>query len=249
MRLPWRFEWCQRAKILLVPPVRIDTVFLDAGGVLVWPNWVRIARAFTDAGHPVDARALAAADPFVRKALDDAALVRASTDEGRGWSFFSRVLAEAGVTLSIDTPSSALAEVEAYHRAHNIWEDVPAFVRPALAELRQNGYKLVVVSNANGTLRRVFDRLGLTRLVDVMVDSAEEGFEKPDRRLFEIALARAGAVPDRTVHVGDFYNIDVVGGRAAGLIPVLVDQANLYGDADCARIRSVADLPALMTTL
>ena len=75
-----------------------------------------------------------------------------------------------------------------------------------------------------------------------IIDSHDEGIEKPDPRLFEIALERSGATRETTIHVGDIYQIDVVGARAAGLRGVLLDQAGLYPGADCPRVRSLADL-------
>ena len=226
----------------------IDTICLDAGGTLVWPNWARVADALAAQGIAVDAAALAAADPRVRRSLDERHLIAASTDQSRAWSFFDDVLTIAGVTLTPDA-RRALAYVEEYQRTSNIWEYVPAFVAPTLVELRSRGYKLVVVSNANGTVKRAFQRVGLFDLVDVIVDSAEEGFEKPDRRLFDAALRIAGAEHSRALHVGDIYHIDVAGARAAGLTPVLVDEADLYANADCHRIRSIAELPGLLNRI
>jgi putative hydrolase of the HAD superfamily len=123
---------------------------------------------------------------------------------------------------------------------------VPDGVRPALAALRAKGFRLVVLSNANGTLRRMFTRLNLASAVDVLFDSCEEGVEKPDPRFFRLALERVGATADRTVHVGDLFHVDVVGARAAGIRPVLLDVADLYHDADCLRVQS---LPALVDAL
>src|SRR5439155_25487451 len=102
--------------------------------------------------------------------------------------------------------------------------------------------RLVVVSNANGTLRTAFDRLGLTGLVDLVLDSHDEGIEKPDPRLFHRAIERAGARAESTVHVGDLYHVDVVGARAAGLRAVLVDAAWLYEECDCPRVRTLHEL-------
>ena len=36
--------------------------------------------------------------------------------------------------------------------------------------------------------------------------------------------------------------MDVVGARAAGVRPVLLDEAGLYPDADCPRVRSLVEL-------
>ena len=226
----------------------IDTICLDAGGTLVWPNWARVADALAAEGIAVDVALLAAADPRVRRSLDERHLIAASTDQNRGWSFFTDVLTMAGVEL---TPGAhrALSHIEEYQRTSNIWEHVPEFVVPTLAELRQRGYTLVVVSNANGTVQRAFRRVGLLDLVDFIVDSADVGFEKPDRRLFDEALRLAGTDHSHALHVGDMYYIDVAGARAAGLTPVLVDEANLYVVADCHRIRSIAELPELLSAI
>jgi FMN phosphatase YigB (HAD superfamily) len=119
---------------------------------------------------------------------------------------------------------------------------VPADVFPTLAALRARGLKLTVVSNANGKLRVLFERLLLDGCVDCVLDSHDEGIEKPDPRFFEIALARSGARRETTIHVGDIYQIDIVGARAAGLRGVLLDAAGLYPEADCPRVRSLGEL-------
>ena len=223
----------------------LETVFLDAGGVLIFPSWTRISDALARRRVLVDPAALAAAEPHAKKQIDTGEVIRATNDTTRGWAYFNLVLTCAGVTLT-EATAEALAELHEYHQAHNLWESVPADVPDALAALRARGLRLVVVSNANGTLHRAFDRLGLTPRVDVVLDSFVEGIEKPDPRFFEIALARSGASAPTTIHVGDIYHVDVVGARAAGLRPVLVDSAGLYPDADCPRIARLAELPALL---
>jgi len=113
---------------------------------------------------------------------------------------------------------------------------------PALEALGARGLQLVVVSNANGTLRVHMDRLGLTARFDHVLDSADEGVEKPDPRFFEIALEKSGARRETTIHVGDLYYVDVMGAQSAGLRGVLLDEANLRPDADCPRVCSLDDL-------
>ena len=221
------------------PP--IDTLFLDAGGVLVFPNWRRISETLAARGVAVTPDALAAAEPLAKRELDVQNLVRHSNDAQRGWSYFNLVLRHAGVALS-DATDAALVELHAYHSSHNLWELVPEHVPHALQRLRARVSRMVVVSNANGRLHVVMERLGLARYFDVMLDSQLEGVEKPDPRLFQIALERCGGRAESTLHVGDFYWIDVMGARAAGLRAVLVDSAGLYPDADCPRIQSLAQL-------
>jgi putative hydrolase of the HAD superfamily len=225
----------------------IETVFLDAGGVLVYPNWKRVSAALAARGVRVDKDVLARAEPLAKKSLDVASTINATNDNGRGWLYFNLVLEHAGVPLSPAT-DAALAELHDYHAAENLWETVPAGVPEALAGLRALGLRLVVVSNANGRLRHLFTRLDLADLVDVMFDSFEEGVEKPDPALFQIALERSGGEAATTVHVGDLYHVDVIGARAAGLIAVLLDTADLYAGCDCPRIRTLGELATLVST-
>jgi len=76
----------------------------------------------------------------------------------------------------------------------------------------------------------------------VILDSADEGVEKPDPRFFEIALARSSATRETTIHVGDLYYVDVIGARNAGLRGVLLDEADLRPAADCPRVRTLHEL-------
>jgi HAD superfamily hydrolase (TIGR01509 family) len=224
----------------------IQTVFLDAGGVLVNPNWSRVSDALSRHGVDVSSAILAAAEPRAKKRLDTGDTIKATNDQQRGWTYFNLVLTEAGIPLSSAT-AAALTELHAYHQTHNLWETVPDEVLPALAALRAAGLRLVVLSNANGTLHRAFDRLGLTTSFDVIFDSHNEGVEKPDPRFFQIALERSGADAATTVHVGDLYHVDVAGARAAGLTPVLLDVGGLYPDCDCLRVSSLTELVGALT--
>ena len=221
--------------------MQIRTVLLDAGGVLVYTNWSRVSETLARHGVAVPAAALADAEPRAKKRLDVGETIQATNDQQRGWTYFNLVLTEAGIELSTAT-ADALAELHAYHQTSNLWETVPDEVRPALATLRRRGHRLVVVSNANGKLRHLFERVGLIDAVDALFDSCDEGVEKPDPRVFNIALERTFSTSETTIHVGDLYHVDVVGARAAGIQPVLLDVAGLYKGCDCPRVRSLDGL-------
>ena len=226
----------------------LKTVFLDAGGVLIFPNWWRISDALSAHGVVVAPEALAAAEPHAKRHLDHTRTIQATNDEKRGWLYFNLILEQAGVTPDERT-QAALAELHAYHQQSNLWEYMPGDVLPALRALRALDLQLVVVSNANGTVGALAQRLGITECVECVLDSFVEKVEKPDPRFFEIALARSGAQRESTIHVGDLYEVDVVGARAAGIEPVLLDAASLYPDADCRRVQSLEELVKLAASL
>ncbi|MEO8361937.1 MAG: HAD family hydrolase [Vicinamibacteria bacterium] len=223
----------------------IETVFLDAGGVLVHPNFDRVADVLLAHGVATTGQALRDAEPLAKRDLEDPAFIKSSDDDSRGLAYFAAVLRRAGIVLD-DRVKAALTVLRTYHSIHNLWEVVPEDVVPFLRKLRACGYKLVVVSNANGTLHTHFDRLDLTRYFDAVFDSFVEKVEKPDPRFFEIALERSGSRKETTVHVGDFYEIDVVGARRAGLQAILLDPTDLHTDRDCVRVRSLTALATLL---
>lgn len=221
-------------------PTRFRTVFLDAGGVLVYPNWQRAADTLARHGVSVEPAALAAAEPAVKRSLDVAPTVRATNDSQRGFLYFDLILRGAGIDRS-DATDAAMAELKAFNDLEGAWDEVFPDTMATLVRLREAGLRIVIVSNSNGTVRHLFQRIGLAPHVDLLIDSHEERVEKPNPRLFEIALERSGADRKATIHCGDLYEIDVVGARAAGLPAVLIDTAGIYGEVDCPRVRSLTE--------
>ena len=64
-------------------------------------------------------------------------------------------------------------------------------------------YKIGVIANQiPGTASRLEEH-GVLKFIDLVIASAEEGLEKPDRRIFELALSRANCKPENAVMVGD----------------------------------------------
>jgi putative hydrolase of the HAD superfamily len=226
----------------------IELLSLDAGGVLVFPNFERISDTFKRHGIDVSPDALRAADPHGRFAVDTADRVAVTNDADRGSMHFRIMLERAGVPP--DAPiQPVLAELWAYHSEHNLWEYVPPYVRPAIERLAATGVPLAIGSNANGIIHRVFERAGLRHYFSVICDSHLEGVEKPDRRFFEILVARGGSRPETTLHVGDLFHVDVAGARSAGLQAMLFDPHDLYAAYDVPRLKRLDELATLIACL
>ncbi len=109
---------------------------------------------------------------------------------------------------------------EAFGRSDH-WTYYPDVV-PTLKELRRRGVKVGVISNWSTRLRVISRELGLEELVDFVLISAEFGAGKPDPRIFEAALDRAGVDPEDSLHAGDSVHDDVIGARGVGIRPVFV---------------------------
>jgi putative hydrolase of the HAD superfamily len=117
---------------------------------------------------------------------------------------------------------------------------VPA-TRDALDRLRAAGLRLGVVSNSDGRVEEALEAAGLRDRFDVVLDSALVGVEKPDPAIFRAALAALGVAPAEALYVGDLYEVDVVGARAAGMQAALLATGEAPG-ADCRRFESLVAL-------
>ncbi|MCK1816266.1 HAD family hydrolase [Streptomyces sp. XM4011] len=98
------------------------------------------------------------------------------------------------------------------HMEPDAWQPYPD-TRTVLAALRERGVRVAVVSNIGWDLRPVFREHGLDRFVNAYALSFEHHAVKPEPRLFRIACAELGLVPQHTVMVGDDARAD--GGAAA----------------------------------
>lgn len=115
-------------------------------------------------------------------------------------------------------------------------------VVPTLEALRTAGFRLAIVSNRSQPFRERVEALGLLDHVDLILAAGEVGWYKPDPRILEHAAARFDLRPEQVLYVGDNYQADVMGARAAGMTPVLYDPRELYQEIESIRIRSMSEL-------
>jgi len=222
--------------------VNLRAIFFDAGNTLLRMNYADIAAALGRHGVSATAADVQRAEWLARVRLDTEVLAHASSTESRDTHlrYLRYILAGLGVT-----DEATIDAVDAWRRAYNLpvglWNTADPDAAPALDAVRAAGVRSAVISNSNGTIRSLMERLGLIDKLDFVIDSGEEGVEKPNRRIFEIALARAGARAEDAAYIGDLYSIDVRGARGAGIRPVLLDPGHCWGARDCDVAPSVLD--------
>jgi putative hydrolase of the HAD superfamily len=222
--------------------VSLRAIFFDAGNTLLRMNYADIADALGRLGVTATAADVQRAEWTARVRLDTAVLVNARSTESRDTHlrYLRYILEGLGVT-----DERTIEAVDGWRRAYNLpvglWNTADPDAAPALEAVRAAGIRSAVISNSNGTIRSLMERLGLIDKLDFVIDSGEEGVEKPDPRIFEIALARAGTKPEQTAYIGDLYSIDVRGARGAGIRPVLLDPGRCWGPRDCDTAVSVLD--------
>ena len=98
-------------------------------------------------------------------------------------------------------------------------------------------YKLGIIANQIPGAEKRLEEMGIRRYFDVIVSSAEEGVAKPDPRIFNIALIRAGCTPEQAIMIGDRIDNDIVPAKQMGMKTVWIRQGvgrywNIQGDCE-----------------
>src|SRR5687768_702008 len=223
-------------------------VIFDAGNTLIWLDHPFIVELLREHGVETSVEALMAAEYHAKLRLDELVRSRApGGDRVRGETFFGEIFQR--IALPEDRIPSVAQRLWARHAERNLWCNVRERTAETLEELRRRGYRLAVISNADGRAESVLEAAGLLPHLEFVIDSALVGVEKPDPRIFHMACERLGVAPEDAVYVGDIYEIDVAGARAAGMRAILVDPLWRWGDYDCERIRAIHELPALLESV
>jgi HAD superfamily hydrolase (TIGR01509 family) len=229
---------------------RLDAVLLDAGGTLVRLDFEWMSDMLATLGHAVDTAALRRAEVEGRRRYDASGGRPLAPDDphpalgsaGDINAYFGGMLEAAGV------PPGLLGAAGAAMHARQA-EPVGLWARPVegaavtLTALRERGLRLAVVSNSDGRAEAHLVHAGVRGGLEFVVDSQIAGFEKPDPRLFRIALERMEVAAEHALYVGDIRSVDEAGALAAGLHVVIIDPYGDYVPPDAPSIPSIGALP------
>jgi putative hydrolase of the HAD superfamily len=230
--------------------VRFRAIFFDAGGTLVHahPSFPQLfADVLARGGFPVGVDAVHGqmdhvSDRFSQAARDEELWTTSPSRSRAFWlSVYERFLRGLGVPQDDGLHETLYREFTDLAN-YALFDDV----LPALSELRARGTRLGVVSNFEEWLERLLEQLGVLEAFHVRIVSGLEGMEKPDPRIYRLALERAGVDAADAAFVGDSPEFDVDPPAALGMFPVLIDRGDLYAGFVGARILRLTDLPDVL---
>ena len=231
-------------------PARPKAVLLDVGGVFLVPSHDVIQGAFARGGVTADEDLLDRAHYAGARAFpaDDVEL-----DWPKRWRDYLD-----GYMTEVGTPDDQREEV--HEHLDNEFADAALWLRElpgardGLRALAATGVRLGIISNADGLIGQRLAELEILQVgpgigvpVECVIDSGAVGVMKPDPRIFHLALDAMGIEAGDAWYVGDMPGIDVVGARAAGLVPVVMDPFEFHLDADYARISSLSALAEVIS--
>ena len=112
-----------------------------------------------------------------------------------------------------------------------------------LHELRARGIRIGVCSDNTAELQfRKLRKLGVGIYMDFIVTSAEAGIEKPDPKIYERALQKAGCAPGECLFIGDVYQKDVLGPEKAGMRALWFNNKNRPAIEGATEIKAFSEI-------
>lgn len=223
------------------PHSDIRAVLFDVGNTLLYPDYAFIRAVL--AQHGIET----SEDALMRTQIDAHAATLKAPGYNRWNLYFSTWLKTAGAPEA-ELPA-ILRTLWERHRQRNLWSRVHPEARSVLETLQNRGYVLGAVSNADGRVVRQLQEVELDGYFATIIDSEVVGVRKPDPEIFRLALKELDLLPQHGCYVGDTYEIDVLGARRVGMMPILLDPFNLSTERQGLRIQTLAQLPSLLQNL
>ncbi|MBI1893606.1 MAG: HAD family hydrolase [Candidatus Rokubacteria bacterium] len=232
-----------------IPLVSVRAVLFDAGNTLLEINYQEIANGLGQGGVEVSSGALRVAEQKARIRLDQDLGSLKSTEAAETFRrYLGYILENAGIAWD-ERAEATWRALRTYNPPVGVWHCQMPQASLVLARLRDEGLVVGCISNSNGSVAQALEQAGLASHLDFILDSGIVGIEKPDPRIFQLALDTAGLGPEEVVFVGDLYSIDVVGAKRAGLKAILLDPLGLWPHNDCLKCRDLVEAASLATRM
>ncbi len=217
-------------------------LLFDAGGTLVFPDQAFLAQQAQVQGLQITPEQLFAGGCHLIHDLD--CEIRA---QGRLPNFWPHGYTYALFTrLGVDG-SRAEAIVQAAqerNRQKSLWTLTFPWVAETLSHLATEGYRMSIISNADGRVAQTLSDMGLADYFERIFDSTIVGVEKPHPAIFELALRELNLQPEAALYIGDVFYIDVWGANQVGLGAVHLDPLGLYAEWPGIHLPNIGHLPA-----
>lgn len=157
--------------------------------------------------------------------------------------YFRKLFTLSGVPeRALETVSR---RVQREHAEEHLWTYALPGTGDVLEALKAKGYRVGVISNADGRMEGALQRAGVRTHVEFVIDSGLVGVEKPGARIFLAGCEAMELAAEECVYVGDLFQVDYVGARDAGLGAVLLDPLGVHE----ARAETVGELGELQAWL
>jgi putative hydrolase of the HAD superfamily len=224
----------------------IRGVFFDAGNTIVFPDYGIYRAVMSSLGLEASLDDVVTAEAGARSAFDDAVASEPGRNVQGFWPVYYTPFYQALGVRDEEVPVAIERTRAANAVGLGIWQIPVDGLGETMDALRERDLAVGIVSNSDGRLDGRLTDIGIRDHFDFVIDSGVVGVSKPDPAIFGKALEASSLSPSEAAYVGDYYAVDVVGARGAGMKPVLFDPVGAYEKVDCDVMKRFADIIGLV---
>lgn len=218
----------------------VRAVVFDAGNTLVYVDPRRLLDVLGEGHVATDLDRVRRGELAARRRFQERVAEGHKGTEPELWrEYFTGILREGGADDA--TLPDVARRLRETHAQRHLWTWVQPGTAEALQALLDGGYRLAVVSNADGRVEGVLRDVGLRDYFEFVLDSEVVGVEKPDPAIFLEACRRLELEPEACLYVGDLFPVDYLGATRTGMEAVLLDPLGL-NSLRAPTVETLADL-------
>jgi len=91
-----------------------------------------------------------------------------------------------------------------------------------LSNLKSNGYKTGLITDCAASIPKIYKDMPIAPFLDVAIFSCAVGIQKPDPRIYQMAIEQLAVRPEDCLYIGDGDDNELTGALEAGMHPVLI---------------------------
>ena len=216
-------------------------LLFDAGGTLVFPDQgflVEIAREYD-----IELNDTQLFNGYY-------SLIHNLDRQANKYGYFSRNPWPNGYTYSLlrtigvqEPKARIIGEIaNRRHEVKSLWTFTFSWVYEILTYLKDEGYRMSVISNSDGRIGQVLKDLALDRYFEEVFASGTLGVEKTDAAIYEIALDRLKISPIDALYIGDVFTVDIKGANLVGMGAIHIDPLGLYASCPGVHLENITCL-------
>lgn len=227
------------------------TLVFDVGGTLLHFDHARMQQVYLNAaqtrGKKLNPARVGAMLEQLESELPTLSRHRALSlqdDMGKNFweEFFAEGFARLGVTADVTDVVAQIREQFMRGEFDVLFDDT----LPALDALKARRVPMGILSNFSPNLQALMQKLGIHDYFKFFVVSSIVGAEKPDKKIFDLAVSAANRPQNQIAYIGDSIFHDMDGARAAGIAGILIDRGNRHSDYADARVQNLRELVSVV---
>lgn len=214
---------------------------IDAGGTLVFPNQTYLKKIVRTLGMYLTD------DQLYREYYQsiyefDQHVLGNTIHHNNPWpeGYVYALLRRMGVTEPEACRMEVIVSKQCLRRS--LWTFTFPWIIRTLKKLKQDGYRMSVLSNSDGRTEEIFCDLGLSHYFEFIFDSHRLKVEKPDPKIFMKVMEQLELSPKEMLFIGDIYTVDVLGANQANIGSIHLDPLGLYTNLPGVHLPDISHL-------